>query len=142
MTVRLPVFFQKPWGGLGQSLVVACAVFLGGCGGESGPPRFHIAGNINYDGQPIPFGEIVFEPDGEAENKGPSTRLQVVNGAYSSKSKNARGTIGGAMVVRITGTDGEESGTQKYGAPLFKEHVEKVELPKEDSTYDFDVPKK
>ena len=50
--------------------------------------------------------------------------------------------------VYVTGSDGvpvempDEGLTDPAGTPLFKEYIERVELPKEDSTRDFVVPKK
>jgi len=124
--------------------VCVCFTLVGimGCGGaDPGPPRFPISGTVNYNGAPVPHGEIIFEPDAEAGNNGPATRAVIDNGAYSTKK--GPGFVGGPMIVRITGTDGEAgTGTQPHGAPLFKEYTEKVELPKAETTQDFEVPAK
>ena len=124
-------------------LSVSCIVLLSGCGGgDSGPPRFHVSGMVNYKGAPIPKGTIAFEPDPDANNKGPSTLIPIENGTYSSKTAKVKGTVGGPMVVRINGGDGKEAGTLKNGTPLFKEYSEKVDLPKSETTKDFEVPAK
>jgi hypothetical protein len=100
---------------------------------------------VTYDDEPVPYGEIIFEPDAGASHAGPASRVIIQQGAYSTKDSKVPGMIGGPMLARIIGFDGQpegDGGTLPHGAPLFDEYVEKVELPMEETTQDFEVPVK
>ncbi len=48
-----------------------------GCSSQDGPVRYTLSGTITMpDGKPVPAGEINFEPDGQAGNKGPPRWLR------------------------------------------------------------------
>jgi hypothetical protein len=50
------------------------------------------------------------------------------------------GTVGGPHLVRILGLDGIPRGELVNGSPLFPEYNTTADLPKEDTTLDFEVP--
>ena len=52
-----------------------------------------------------------------------------------------RGTIGGPHEVMVIGADGVPKGGNPYGTPLFPPYYTTVDLPKNDATMDFDVPR-
>ena len=56
--------FLVRFGGLG---LVAALLLAAGCG-EAGPARYHVSGKVTFNGQPVPAGQIVFEPDPTAGN--------------------------------------------------------------------------
>lgn len=121
-------------------LVVAAT----GCSGEQGPPRYHVSGKVAFKGKPVGFGMIYFQPDGSAGNTGPQGFAKIRDGAFDTRLE-GKGSVGGAMIVRITGFDSEppakeQSETAPGPKPLFSEYQTNVDLPKEDSTKDFDVP--
>ena len=112
---------------------------LVGCGTD-GPPRFDVAGQVTFRGQPVPAGTIIFEPDSTKGNDGPQGMAPIENGTYST-AKGGRGTVGGPHHVTILGCDGVNlSETSPQGKPLFAPHVTTADLPKERSTFDFVVP--
>jgi hypothetical protein len=109
---------------------VACAMLITmGCG-ESGPKRFHVSGKVTLDGSPLSSGQVVFEPDATAGNRGPTGYAEIVNGEYDT-AKNGKGTVGGAHIVRIMG----ESANLRT-----REYQTKVDLGSQSSTQNFDVP--
>ena len=109
-----------------------------GCGGSGGPTRYSLEGAVTFDGQPIPTGEIRFEPDTSQDNSGPAGHAIIEDGRYVTSS--GKGTVGGPHIVRIEGLDGKASGEMPYGNPLFEDYKVILDLPKEDTSHDFDVP--
>lgn len=104
--------------------------------------KFTLNGTVTMsDGKPVPAGEINFEPDGQAGNKGPASMTQINGGKYSLS--NHGGVVGGKYIVTIMPYDGKAAGESTQGMPLVKTpHVEKVDLPNENTTKDFVVKSK
>lgn len=126
---------------IGNRLATAWGLFLlAGCT-ASDDGRYSISGNVNIDGKPVPIGEISFEPDGKAGNIGPGSFAPIKDGKYVVDKES--GIVGGKYTVTITGFDGVAFGEASDGKELLKRpHAEKLDLPKEDSTRDFDVKSK
>ena len=59
-------------------LVVGCAV-LSGCQGSNAPPRFDVFGTVQYDGQLVSEGDIVFLPE---DGKGRPDGGNIVAGKF------------------------------------------------------------
>ena len=111
-------------------MVASCLSLCTGCG-QSDPRKYRVEGAVVYDGKPVPKGMVVFTPDGASGNNGPGTQTEIRDGRYSTPK--GKGSIGGRYVVRIEGIDAS-------GKPLFPFHEEKLDLPEESSTRDFDIP--
>lgn len=123
-------------------LLLACmpVLCLTGCVGESGPTRYDVTGEVKYNGSPVPYGEIMFEPDDSKGNSGPAARAVIENGVYATEKE--KGVVAGALRVRISGYDGKPppgGGTQPHGKPLFAEYRDQVDQPEDVATHDFDV---
>jgi len=114
------------------------ASLLAGCG-DSGPPRYHLAGKVTFRGKPIPAGIIYFDPDLAGGHDGPQGFASIKDGAFDTRS-GGQGHAGGKCVVRIFGTDGIPAPEANMGKNLFSEYALNVELPTQDSTKDFVVP--
>lgn len=90
------------------------------------------------DGKPVPAGELNFEPDSQAGNKGPASMTSIQNGKYSLPA--SQGILGGSYNVTILPFDGVAFGESLQGKPLTKApYVEKVDFPKKNSTHDFKI---
>ena len=113
---------------------------LAGCGRQSGPPRYELSGTVTFDGKPVPAGEIQFAPDTERGNRGPGTSAQIKEGRYQTLAD--KGTVGGPHVATVCGYDGKQASGSRYGASLFPPYPIKVDLSRETTTYDFQVPSK
>jgi len=121
--------------------ILACvpALCVTGCG-ESGPTRFDVTGTVTYKGEPVPYGEIFFEPDASRDNQGPAARATIENGAYATEKE--KGVVAGPIKIRITGYDGNPppgGGTQPHGKALFPEYADKVDQPEDVATHDFAI---
>lgn len=115
------------------------SMFLAGCGGKGGPPRYDISGSVTFGGRSVPRGYIVFTPDGSQGNAGPGAQAEIVDGSY--RTPDGQGTIGGPHVAVLTGFDGQsyQDGvvTNPNGKLLFSQQEVRVELPRENSSHDF-----
>lgn len=125
-------------------LVLLIAISLTGCGqAVDGPSKFSLTGTVSFDDKPVPKGFITFVPDGDKGNKGPGSGAPIVDGKF--ETPDAMGHIGGAHTVEIVGYDGVpttvEGESLPDGTPLFAKAFLSADLPKEDGTMDFEVPK-
>ncbi len=118
-------------------LALSC-MFLSGCG-QDGPVRYSLSGTVTMpDGKPVPAGEVSLEPDGTVGNQGPATMVQIRDGKFSAPQD--QGIVGGKYIVTISPFDGVAFGESLQGKPLTKtQHVEKVDFPNKNSTYDFKI---
>jgi hypothetical protein len=114
---------------------------LAGCGDTDGLKRYRVTGTIKFKGSPIPQGFIQFNPDTDQGNRGPGGGASIVNGKYDAPR--SKGIVGGAYIIRITGSDGvstKENGEEiDTGKPLFLPIEMQHKFPNEDTTWDFDV---
>jgi hypothetical protein len=118
-------------------LVIPLVALLAGCDGEK---TYNISGTVTYQGKPVPTGQIVFEPDASAGNKGAAAFAKIKDGHYDTSTGDSRGTVGGPHLVRIQGRDGIPRGELINGMPLFRDYNTKVDLPKKSGEQNFEVP--
>ena len=111
---------------------------IAGCGRVDGPARHHLSGSISFQGQPIPYGSIVFSPQ-----RGPGTTADIENGRYATPQ--GWGTVGGLHSVEIVAFDGKafpdpnvEGGVNRAGKQMFRCTLQR-EIPKEESTWDIEL---
>lgn len=113
------------------ALLALLLVGLIGC--AKGPKRHDISGKVTYDGKPVFYGTIYFEPT--AGNTGPQGAGEIHEGAY--RTNRDYGSVPGPHVVRITGWTGSPAGAP----PAFANYETRVDLPDEEKKdLDFDVP--
>ena len=112
--------------------LVACCVL--GCGSGDEPKRLRISGEAKFDGQPIPFGDVVFTPDSAKKNFGAQGIATIRNGRYDTAASAGKGFAGGPTIVRVTGLTGE-------GGKVICEYEYAVDLPTTDGTHEITVPK-
>ena len=121
------------------TILLAISCLLSGCGGSDGPGAFELSGRATYDGQPIPCGSILLEPDTEKGNSGPGSVAEISDGSYHTRA--GKGHVGGPHVATIIATDGSRPENPDVDNSLFPPYRIKIDLPKEDGEHDFDVPK-
>lgn len=123
---------------LAASLLAALAATVG-CSGDAGPRRHAVRGTVTFQGKPVPSGEVTFEPDARAGNKGPASWGEIRSGKYSIGR--AKGHLGGAYIIRVTGFGAETFETADGPAPvtLVEGYVERCELPRGDAVRDIDA---
>jgi hypothetical protein len=114
-------------GVLAVGLVVGC--------GATGPKRLRLSGAATFDGKPIPYGDVIFTPDGSKQNSGPQGVAEIRDGRYDTSGSDGKGYAGGPTVVHVIGLTAP-------GGKLLCEYEYQVDLPREDGTHDIEVPKK
>ena len=107
---------------------------IAGCSSDAEPKRLRLTGEALYDGQPIPFGDVLFTPDGAQGNKGPQGIAAIRDGQYDTGAVEGKGFAGGPTVIRVTGLTGP-------GGKVICEYELKADLPRTDGTYKIEVPK-
>jgi hypothetical protein len=120
-------------------LLAIGVVAWAGCSGSSGPQRYRVSGAVTHGGKPVPAGQIIFEPDSSKRNTGPQGYAEIRDGKYHIASTD-KGVVGGAYRIHISGYDRFSQDENNPAKPLFPEYVTTVDLPKQDSTRDIDVP--
>jgi hypothetical protein len=125
---------------LTAAALAAALVGLTGCG-SSGPPAYRLSGKVTVNGQPVPLGKVIIDPDVSAGNSGPSGFADIVNGEYDTARSGGKGVPGGPVRVRITGFRKENADpTSGFGPPMFQEYATTLDVPNQNTTKDFDVP--
>lgn len=114
------------------ALCLLSVLIVGGCS-ESGPKGYRVSGQAKYDGRPIPYGDVLFTPDGAAGNSGTQGIATIQDGKYDTSAAEGIGVAGGPTVIKVTGLD-------KPGGTVLCEFEYKADLPKADSKHDIDVP--
>lgn len=123
-------------------LLAAGLALLAGC--DRGPKRYHLSGQVLYDGKPVPAGEIFFDPDGKKKHDGPQGFARIKDGRYDTRD-GGKPAGSGPYVARILGGDGviPPGADLPLGRPLFPEYTKSVDIPaEEDAKLNFDVPVK
>jgi hypothetical protein len=110
---------------------VVLTLLFAGCA-EPEPVRHRVSGAATVDGKDIPYGEILFTPNGAQQNSGPQGIAIIRDGKFDTAHE-GKGIAGGPTVVRVTGLT-------KQGGKLLCEHELQVDLPRSDSTQTFNVP--
>jgi hypothetical protein len=100
-------------------------MFFCGCGPDNGLTMGRVSGTVTYNGQPVEFGDILFEPDSEKGNNGvPSMGSIGKDGTFvMSTQESGDGVIAGYHKVGIraldptgVGQEGETSQTDSATA--------------------------
>jgi hypothetical protein len=117
------------------------AILLGALAGCNRDATYPVSGSVTYNGEPLPAGEIWFDPDPSRGKSGLQGFAPIKDGRYDTR-ENGKGVRGGAYLVRILGFDGRPARELPLGQPLFPEHQEARALPEAASEQDFRIPKK
>jgi uncharacterized lipoprotein YmbA len=112
---------------------IFCAALLAGCSGGDAQTRYRVSGEVKFNGEPVQYGEVLFTPDGAQGNSGAQGIAEIKNGRYDTQGSRAPGVAGGPTVVVVTALQ-DDRGT------LLIEHEFRIDLPKADTTHDFDIP--
>jgi len=104
-----------------------------GCTSDSGPTRYRVSGEVRVNGEPVPYGEILFTPDSSKSNSGPQGIAMIQNGKYDTAGTRAPGVAGGSTVVLVTSLADNKG-------KLICEYQFSLDLPKADSTHNIEVP--
>jgi hypothetical protein len=121
-----------------HTLVFLCVLDIVGCG-SNGPKRLSVHGTVTYQGKPVAYGKIAFEPDTAKGNDGPPGVAEIQGGNYVNRP--GFGPVAGPQIVRLTIYDGEAAGEmQPHGKLLATNLVLSVDLPISGGAINFDIP--
>ncbi|PQO38780.1 hypothetical protein C5Y96_02545 [Blastopirellula marina] len=125
-------------------LVFAASVMTGCYGGTESATAFHVRGQVQFDGKPLPAGRIYFTPNASLGNQGPQGTATIEDGKYDTEDSRF-GIVGGPYIVRIEGYDGiqppnDEDGLFPDGQVLFRDYELKLEFPQANHVEDLDIP--
>jgi hypothetical protein len=95
-------------------------------------PESSSAGAVTLDGQPIPYGEVVFTPDASKKNAGPQGIAPIGDGRYDTAG--GMGIAGCPTIIRVNGMTGP-------GGKTLCEYELPAALPRQEGKYDVAVPK-
>lgn len=114
----------------GMLLLVAA-----GCGRTEGPQRYSLRGAVTFKGEPVPVGQIAFEPDTSQGNRGPGGYADIIAGRYATHM----GAISGPHLVRISGQSGPVV-DETQDVTLFTDYLTSVVIDPKSTELDFDIP--
>lgn len=115
---------------VGTLLLVAA-----GCGRTEGPQRYSLRGTVTFKGEPVPLGQIAFEPDTSQGNRGPGGYADIIDGTYATHM----GAISGPQRVRISGQSGPVV-DETQDVTLFTDYLTSVEIDPQQRELNFEVP--
>jgi hypothetical protein len=120
----------------------AVAVFIlglpfTGCSEPSG--RIDLSGNVTFKGRPVPAGLIAINPDFSKGNDGPQGLAEIRDGRFDTRTLD-KGAPSGPVILMIDGFDGVAQPESPYGKPLFVGYKLSIDLPKEATERNIDVP--
>ena len=101
--------------------------------------RVDIWGVVKYKNQPVPAGLIVINPDLSKGNDGPQGLAEIRDGRFDTRSLD-KAAPSGPVIFMIDGFDGVPQGESTNGRPLFLGYKVQLEIPKEPSEKNIDVP--
>lgn len=120
--------------------LVILSLALASCG--SGEPKRHrITGTVTFEGKPVEFGAIFFEPTESVGKIAPTVYLPVRDGKYDTNDK---GPVAGKYRVIIGGMDKSRERVDSDGIThtpqLFQDYKFEVDIPPPNNTLDIVVP--
>jgi hypothetical protein len=129
------VIAQRAWCCL---LAVVC-VAVAGCGDDL--KRQRVQGTVTFQGQPVEFGAVFFEPTASVGKVAPTVYLPIRNGKYDT---GGQGPVAGKYRVVVGGMDKSKNKVDDDGitqtAQLFRDYTFEVDIPPPNNTLDIEVP--
>jgi hypothetical protein len=121
------------------AVAVFLAVAIGGCSDNSG--RVHLSGKVTWNGEPVPAGMIIINPDVSQGNIGPQGMAEIRNGTYDTSTGKGRSVTPGAITVSVHGFDGlNPTEEQPNGNRMFMPFELSTTTPESSGPLDIEVP--
>lgn len=123
-------------------LAVVAPLFALGCG-DSGPTRYRISGTVTYEGNPVPFGAIIFQPNTTQNNGQPNGIAEIIDGVFDTRL-GGQGFSGGPQIVIIQAFDGINihPDYNPYGFSLGSGYNEPHDLPAGEAVLNIELTKR
>ena len=119
-------------------LLPAILLVLSSCSGKPSG-RVDVWGTVKFKNQPVPAGLIVMNPDLSKGNDGPQGMAEIRGGRFDTRQSN-KGAPSGPVIFMIDGFDGVAQSESPSGKPLFIGYKVQLDLPKQASEQNIDVP--
>ncbi len=123
------------------SSVALIALAFTSCGSGDGLQRYRVRGTVTFQGKPVEFGAIFFEPTESVGKIAPTVYLPVRDGKYDANDK---GPIAGKYRVVVGGMDQAKQRVDDDGithtAQLFQDYKFETDIPPPNNTLDVEVP--
>lgn len=123
---------------LALTAVAGLAPALLGCGGGK-PARIRVSGQVLFQGKPVQYGNLVFEPDQAKGNRGPQGYAKIGRAGTFDTGIAGTDPCPGPQVVTIEAYPDLESPAAKKSRVVLQYRTN-VDLPPEATTQHFDVP--
>jgi hypothetical protein len=126
---------------VGLCSLVVVGLALAGCGRGDGPARHRVKGTVTFEGKPVEFGAIFFEPTESVGKIAPTVYLPVRDGKYDT---NDQGPAAGRYRVVVGGMNKSRERVDSDGIThtpqLFQDYKFEVDIPPPNNTLDVVVP--
>jgi len=120
-------------------LAVLGALALTASGCQDGLKRVRVSGSVTFQGKPVPYGNVVFEPDKSKGNSGPQGYATIKDGRFDTGLAGGTAPTSGPQVIAIEGYPELGNEDPKKGRLVFN-HRTSADLTGKEMTLDFDVP--
>lgn len=124
---------------LAVGLTLACvSPTVCGCGAGTPKGLMPVRGTVTFASSPVPYGEVVFEPDAAKGNRGPQSRCPIEGGNYTTRR--GFGAPIGPVIVTVTGFTARPTFDPSPTQQLFKPHSFRAVLEPTVPRLDIAVP--
>ena len=115
------------------TLAITLAATLAGCGGET---RYHVSGEVTFEGEPVEQGTIVFTQEG-----GRGGHASIREGKFNTADDGNLGALAGDNIVTIKGYQvPSEDNPDAPRKPLFQPHETQLNVTGNLADQKFEVP--
>lgn len=119
------------------SVVGIGLVALAGCT-PAGPPTYPISGTVLFEDQPVPVGNLHFDPDPRTNPNGVPLTVSIKDGSYASQP--GQGLLPGDYIVRVQVFDGKTADEAPFGQALCPEQTRPHTQPSTSATLNVSLP--
>jgi hypothetical protein len=106
--------------------LIAVALILSGCGGDSRPTTVPVSGKITWNGEPLKSGTVAFVPTGDKQTY-PASGVIDSSGNYKMTTfKTGDGVIPGDYQVSVIVLEGADPATKSEGKRVLPEKYDKA----------------
>jgi len=119
-------------------LTAGFLLLLSSCSDKSSG-RVDVWVTVKFKNQPVPAGLVVMNPDLSKGNDGPQGMAEIRGGRFDTRHLD-KGAPSGPVIFMIDGFDGVAQSESPSGKPLFIGYKVQLDLPKQASEQNIDVP--
>jgi hypothetical protein len=109
-----------------------------GCQSNTDPNLTHVRGTVTHNGQPVPVGFIIFQPDIAKGNRGLQGYAEIKDGQFDTRQSGKPVGLG-AQVVLIRGGDKIEPNPDETSSNMISGSFQ-VDIVKDNPPLVFEIP--